>query len=81
LWAPPQLEEDQELHVEINGVAYTQMISRGRRATVSLRLDAAKGTAFDLRIRARHAWQPALDGESGDQRLLAYKLVSAELEH
>lgn len=81
LWAPPQLEDDQELRVEINGVVYTQIISRGRRASVVLRLDAAKGIAFDLQIHARHAWQPAKDGESGDQRMLSYRLVSAVIEH
>ena len=80
LWAPPQLAGDQELQITISGKTYVQNLSPGARTPVSLPLRAAKGAEINLSIRASRTWIPAGEGSSGDQRKLAYKLLSASMD-
>ena len=81
LWAPPQLGTGQELRIEIGGSAYTQVLRPGMRTPLKLRLSAKVGEEVNLVIGAARSWTPATDGSSGDQRELAYRIVSAKLEH
>ncbi len=81
LWSPPQVGGDHELHIEFGGNAFTQILRPGMRTPIQLRLRARAGDEVDLKIRTTRSWTPAADGSSGDQRALAYKLLSAELDH
>ena len=80
LWAPPQLDT-QVLRIELAGSAYTQVLRPGMRTPLSLPCKAKAGEEVALTIRAERSWTPAADDSSGDQRALAYRIVSASLEH
>jgi len=81
LWAPKQLKSDQELIIDLAGARYTQVLAPGARTPVRLALNAGSGETIALRIDAERSWQPAGPGGVGDQRELAYRIVSATLEH
>jgi hypothetical protein len=81
LWAPAQLDVPQELDIDLAGVRYTQVAQAGSRTPVRLPLRAKPGVSIALRIRAARTWVPAMAGDSGDARALAFKIVSARLEH
>ncbi|MEO6689519.1 MAG: 2OG-Fe(II) oxygenase [Dokdonella sp.] len=81
LWSPPQLEAHQELRIEIGGSSFTQVLRPGLRTPVPLALRMRAGEEVRLAIRSSHTWTPAAAGESGDQRALAFKILSAELRH
>lgn len=80
LWSPPQLGDEQQLHIELAGRVYTQMLRPGLRAPVELAFAARAGEDVVLSIRAARTWTPAAEG-SGDQRALAYRVLDAALEH
>jgi hypothetical protein len=81
LWSPPQLGTDQQLQIELAGRVYTQVLRPGMRTPVSLPLRAREGDDVTLTIRAPRTWKPSADGSSGDERALAYRIVSAALKH
>lgn len=81
LWSPPQLGNEQALHIELGGRAFTQILRPGMRTPVHLGVPARAGEVVDLVIRAAYTWTPSADPNSGDQRALAYRIVSAALEH
>jgi len=81
LWSPPQLGTDQQLHIELAGRVYTQALRPGMRTPVALPLRAREGEDISLTIRAPRTWKPSADGSSGDERSLAYRIVSAALKH
>ncbi|MEO7064613.1 MAG: 2OG-Fe(II) oxygenase [Dokdonella sp.] len=81
LWSPPQLGNEQELRIELRGRAFTQSLRPGMRTPVQLDVQMRVGEEIDLLIRATHTWTPSADPQSGDQRALAYRIVSAALEH
>jgi hypothetical protein len=80
VWSPPQLGIEQALRIELAGRVYTQALRPGMRTPVEIELRARAGDDVILSIRADKTWKPA-DGGGGDQRDLAYRLVSAELVH
>jgi hypothetical protein len=77
VWVPPQMHGDQELHIELAGKRYVQSLEKGTPTPVVLAIKAATGEEMILRIRATNTWIPASVGDSGDQRNLAYRLLSA----
>ncbi|GAA0713682.1 2OG-Fe(II) oxygenase [Dokdonella soli] len=81
LWSPPQLGNEQELRIELGGQTFSQALRPGMRTPVSLRLQARAGEEVGLSIRAAHTWIPGAASDSGDRRALAYRIVSASLEH
>lgn len=81
LWSPAQLGASQELRIEIAGTTFTQILRPGMRTPVALALRMRAGEEVQLSIRSSHTWTPAADGTSGDQRPLAFKILSAELRH
>jgi hypothetical protein len=81
LWSPPQLGTNQELRIEFGGTAFTQMLRPGMRTLVKLTLRMGSGEEVKLTIRSSHTWTPSADGTSGDQRALAFKILSAVLDH
>jgi len=80
LWSPSQLGTGQELHIELAGRVYTQVLRPGLRTPVEFTLAARAGEDIALTIRASRTWTPAADG-AGDERPLAYRLLGAVLEH
>jgi len=81
LWCPRQLDEDQVLEIRVGSVGRTEKLRRDARTTVRIPLRAGAGTQVELAIRAARTWTPARTGDSADERALAYKIVSASLEH
>lgn len=81
LWSPPQLGTNQELRIELDGVAFAQALRPGMRTPVKLTQRMRAGQEIQLAIRSSHTWTPSADGTSGDQRALAFKILSAVLAH
>ena len=81
LWVPPQLGDGQELRIELADRAWSQQLRPGLCTPVDLELAARPGEVVALSIRASSAWTPAASSESSDQRPLAYRVLSAALEH
>lgn len=79
LWAPPQLDGDQELAIDIDGQQYTLDLRPGNRNALQHALKLKAGDICTIRIRASRQWVPSPDGQ-GDVRPLAYRLVEAILE-
>ncbi len=78
-WAPSNLEENQTLHIDMNGKRWEHHIARGSRSKIELNASLDAGAMVALSIRASHAFNPAHVGESGDTRDLAWKLLDARL--
>jgi Rps23 Pro-64 3,4-dihydroxylase Tpa1-like proline 4-hydroxylase len=81
LWVPSQLHGKQRLVIALGGRNYEHFIEPGSRGRAELKFDGAANVEQQLRIVADQVWQPSADGSSSDQRLLAFKLVGAELVH
>jgi hypothetical protein len=81
IWVPAQLRGEQRLSIRLGGRGYEHYIQRGARSRTELKLDAPANAPQELHIVAEQAWQPSADGASSDQRLLAFKLINAELVH
>ncbi|MBO9663262.1 MAG: 2OG-Fe(II) oxygenase [Dokdonella sp.] len=81
LWSPPQLGTEQQLQIALGGKGYAQSLRPGMRTPVELPLRARAGEEIELTIRAARCWSPAAGGADGDQRSLAYKILTAALEH
>lgn len=81
LWVPASLRDAQELQIDINGKTFTRRLKPGR--CTSVKLDVRLGVREDvvLCIRAAQTFQPGAEGDSTDQRALAYRIVSASLSH
>jgi len=81
LWAPSQLRGAQRLSIRLSGSGYEQLIQPGARARAEIKFEGSAGVEQELRISSDEVWQPSADGSSSDQRLLAFKLIGAELVH
>ena len=81
LWVPGQLEGDQVLEIEFGGKRWTHHIARGSRSRMKLDAKLASGQPAQLRIQATLSFSPARRGESGDDRELAWKLLTVALWH
>jgi 2OG-Fe(II) oxygenase superfamily len=81
MWVPPQLAEDQEFEIAIDDKRWNHRIAPGKSSTVTLALVRAAGERVALHIRARQTFAPNQDGTSQDDRNLAWRLISAVLEH
>jgi 2OG-Fe(II) oxygenase superfamily len=79
LWAPAQLDGGQILDVDINGRRWQQHAAAGSRARATFDVRAASGETIELAITAQRTFVPARVGASGDERELAWKLLSAEV--
>lgn len=77
VWVPPQMQGDQELHIDLAGKRFVQNLEKGTPTPVTFAIKASKGEKIKLRIKATNTWSPASSGDSGDQRNLAYRLLSA----
>jgi hypothetical protein len=77
VWAPPQMQGEQELHIDLAGKRFVQCLEKGASTPFTLAIKAKKGEEIVLRIHATNTWVPASSGESGDRRKLAYRLLSA----
>ena len=80
LWTPPQLEA-QQLQITLGATAHACTLVPGEPVLLELPLEAGIGERIGLNIRALYAWTPSADGESADQRALAYRIIGASLEH
>jgi hypothetical protein len=79
LWIPPAIAE-QPLRFLVNEQSAGNLpAGAGQLVRTRLSLSGKKDQTFDVVIAAQHVWQPALPGE-GDERQLAFRLVSAVCE-
>ncbi len=81
VWVPLDLPEDQVLSIALAGKRYEHRIKRGNHAVVRLPLTAEKDELIELTIQATQEWTPSHSGTASDDRALAYRLISAVLEH
>lgn len=81
LWAPDQLDGDQELAIDADGKRWTHHVARGARSTRVLAIAMPAGRELRLSVRAARAFVPAQAGKSGDTRELAWKLLDMAIEH
>jgi hypothetical protein len=81
VWAPPGVDADQVLVVEIGGQRFETAVGAGRnrRCAWSIRLRA--GTSVPVRIISSTTWRPASNTDSGDERELAFKLLAFRVHH
>lgn len=80
LWVPQQLDGDQTLEIEVEGRRWTHHVARGSRSRVNLDVALPAGHAAALRIDAGKCFVPASQGQSGDDRGLAWKLIAISLD-
>lgn len=80
VWSPPQLDGAQTLRIELGDHVHSERLSGGRRTSIRLPLTAPVGTESTLRIQAERTWTPSADGNSGDERPLAYRILSTVLD-
>lgn len=80
VWSPPKLGLAQELRIEIDGRIHTQHLRPGMRTPIELPVRLRAGAEASLRVQAARTWTPAAQGDSGDQRALAYKLLQVVLD-
>jgi len=81
LWIPERLGGDQVLEIAAGSSRERAAIAPGRRQRLTIALAASAGTAVELAIEAARTWTPSASGDSADERPLAFKLVSARLQH
>jgi hypothetical protein len=81
MWVPPQLAADQEFEIAIDDTRWNHRIAPGKSSKVTLPLVRTAGEKVALHVRARQTFAPNRDGTSGDDRNLAWRLISAVLEH
>ena len=81
LWSPPQIGADPQVWIELAGKSFTQSLRAGALTRVSLPLRAREGEDVALNLRADRTWTPAADGNSGDERAPAYRIVSVAHKH
>ena len=75
LWVPDSLDSDQVFSIEFQGRCWEHRVARGCRSLAVLRCRHAKGLAT-LRIVAERTFVPSVASDSGDDRNLAWRLLS-----
>jgi hypothetical protein len=81
VWVPSQLESGQAVEIAAGGTSEKQELEAGEKRTLEIPIRLEPGETLELSVRAEKTWSPKASGTSGDDRLLAYKLVSASVEH
>jgi hypothetical protein len=81
VWVPSQLESGQAVEIAAAGTSEKQELEAGEKRTLEIPISLEPGETLELSVRAEKTWSPKASGTSGDDRLLAYKLVSASVEH
>jgi hypothetical protein len=74
---PPKMESDQVLEIRAGDWTATETLHPGEERTIQLPITANPGENVDVTIHASTTWSP----EDADTRELAYRIVSASLEH
>jgi len=77
-WTPDRLVDGQVLVVTINGVAREHALRAGRVQRLELALPSRESD-IAITLAAQRTWSPKQDG-GGDERELAWRLVSATVE-
>jgi hypothetical protein len=80
IWVPPQLESGQLLEIEAGEWSDKQELGHGTHV-LDIPVEVPEGEDVEVSVRAQEAWSPKAAGASSDDRSLAYKLISAKLEH
>jgi hypothetical protein len=80
VWVPPQLESGQVLEAEAGDWSERYEIKEGKRK-LEIPVELDEGESIEVSVRAEEAWSPKTAGTSDDDRELAYRLVSAVVEH
>ena len=74
---PPKMESDQVLEIRAGDWNNTETLSPGEERNIEIPIRAEVGETVQVAIHADVTWSP----EGGDTRELAYRIVSAVLEH
>jgi 2-oxoglutarate-Fe(II)-dependent oxygenase superfamily protein len=81
VWSPEQLDQDQTLQIDLDGKCWVHHFARGSCSSFVLEVKRPAGKTIALSIRAQQTFVPAQAGASGDERSLAWKILSLELTH
>lgn len=81
VWAPKELDPGQVVEIAAGEWSDRQEIGPGERRTLEIPVTLSGGDKIEVSIRAEKVFSPKDSGASDDARVLAYKIVSASLEH
>jgi hypothetical protein len=79
VWVPSQLESGQVVEIAAGEWSDTQELSG--KSTLEIPIELSPGDSVEVRLQAQKGWSPKESGTSEDDRVLAYKLISASVEH
>jgi hypothetical protein len=79
--APSPLQSPQVLEIAANDQRSSQELAPGERRVLEIPITADSGDTVSVSVRASASWCPRDEGESDDNRRLAFMLVSAQLTH
>jgi hypothetical protein len=79
--APPQLESPQVLEITAGEWHDSQELQPGQRHVLQLPINADAGATVKVTMRASVGWCAKDHGVSEDNRSLAYRILSAVIEH
>jgi hypothetical protein len=74
---PPKMKSVQVLEIQAGDWSGTRVLYPGEERPVRLPVTAAAGETVEVAIHASTTWLPG----GADTRALAYRIVSAQLEH
>jgi hypothetical protein len=74
---PPKLESDQVLEIQAGEWSGTEELHPGEKRALKIPISAGAGETMEVAIHASTTWSPG----GADTRELAYRMVSAVLEH
>jgi len=80
-WVPEQMPTALELSISLDGSCRRLVIEPGRSGGLTLEVPMPVGKLLTLGVSANASWRPASSGAGGDERELAYRLLSAVLRH
>ena len=81
VWVPPQISAAQQLRIAFGDTHATRDAAPGKSTRIVLPFKAKAGEAVPLHIQTNQSWKPSADGSSSDERALAYRILSAVIEH
>jgi hypothetical protein len=81
VWVPSQMESEQVLEITAGDSSEREEIEPGESRTLEVPVSMDAGESVEVTVRAENGWCPKASGASGDDRILAFKLVSALVEH
>lgn len=81
VWPPPELDRHQSLTLRVGESSASAQLRPGLPGSISVSCDLPAGREVAVAVSAASSWSPKAAGKSGDDRELAYRLMSARVTH